>query len=438
MATRKVKIAVSDLELGMFVSDLDRPWFETPFPIQGFYIRSVADIKALETYCKFVFVDVPVEVGDVSVRHAEIPDDDSVRVVQFRRAARSGQDKAERVKVPPIKIRDAHHYPVVRPLKKSIGHAERLLRQVDESVCRLYERLAEGKADAMAETAMAAKQMTRSVIENPDALVWMARVKQKSDHVYAHAVASSIWGLVFARHLGLAPDVMQTLAQGLLLSQVGKTRLDDRLLTKPGFLDATEYRAWQRYVEEGVAILSQTPGISGPVVKVVEYHRERHNGSGFPKGVTGDRIPMLGKIAGIVEHFQALIEPRPGVTPLSPSQAIARLYEQRNIEFQEDLVERFIQAIGVYPAGTLVELSDGSVGVVVGQNAERKLFPQVLRVLDAEKQPLRKQELVDLRKLNDAGQVVLKIARTLPQDAYDIDLEDCRIPTGWGLRRWVG
>ncbi|RMF15353.1 MAG: HD-GYP domain-containing protein, partial [Gammaproteobacteria bacterium] len=320
----------------------------------------------------------------------------------------------------------------------SVSAAGKLLDQMHVSMARLYDRIGEGSKEVIAEAGDVARKMTQSVIENPDALVWMARVRQKSEHAWAHAMSSSIWGLVFARHLGLAPDVMQTLAQGLLLSQVGKTRLDDDLLNKQGYLSAEEYKRYQKFVEEGVAILSRTPGISAPVIKVVEYHRERHNGSGFPKGVTGDRIPLLGKIAGIVDHFQALIEPKPGVQPMSPSQAISQLYAKRNIEFQDDLVEKFIQAVGVYPAGTLVELSDGSVGVVVGQNTDRKLFPQVLRVLSPEKTPLRKQQLLDLRQLNSNGEIQLKVARTLPEGAYDIDLESCRLQSGgWGLRRWV-
>ncbi|RMF19764.1 MAG: DUF3391 domain-containing protein, partial [Gammaproteobacteria bacterium] len=190
----------------MYVSDLDRPWCETPFPIQGFYIRSLTDIQALESYCKFVYVDKAVDVGAVAVEHEAMPAQaGKVNIVRFRSAEKT--DKQERIKVPPVQIRNPKRYPVVRPLKKSVSAAGKLLDQMHVSMARLYDRIGEGNKEIIAEAGDVARKMTQSVIENPDALIWMARVRQKSEHAWAHAMSSSIWGLVFARHLGLAPDV---------------------------------------------------------------------------------------------------------------------------------------------------------------------------------------------------------------------------------------
>ncbi|AHI29977.1 HD-GYP domain-containing protein [Marinobacter similis] len=149
------------------------------------------------------------------------------------------------------------------------------------------------------------------------------------------------------RHLGLNEGLLNHLGLGCLLSQVGKSALPKELLSREGQLDANEYVQYREYVDKGVEMLSDS-GLSRAVLSVVQGHRERHNGSGFPEGVRGDRIPLLAKIAGIAEFFESLIGPREAEVPVTPDKAVALLYEMRNIEFQDDLVESFIQSIGIY------------------------------------------------------------------------------------------
>src|SRR5690606_17220490 len=120
----------------------------------------------------------------------------------------------------------------------------------------------------------------------------------------------------------------------------------------------------------------------------------RHNGTGFPQGVMGDRIPLSARILGLVDHYESLIAPRSSGTPMTPAQAVASLYDARDLSFQGDLVERFIQAVGVYPTGSWVRLSDGRIGVVVTHAPERRLWPSVMVVADAEGHALRKGELL--------------------------------------------
>ncbi|HBI77866.1 MAG TPA: phosphohydrolase, partial [Marinobacter adhaerens] len=150
------------------------------------------------------------------------------------------------------------------------------------------------------------------------------------------------------RHLGLNEGLLNHLGLGCLLSQVGKTTLPAELLAREGQLSSEEYLTYRSYVGRGVRMLENS-GLSRAVLSVVQGHRERHNGSGFPEGVRGDRIPLLAKVAGIAEFFESLIAPRSHAEPMTPAKAVTLLYEMRNIEFQEDLVENFIQAIGIYP-----------------------------------------------------------------------------------------
>jgi HD-GYP domain-containing protein (c-di-GMP phosphodiesterase class II) len=273
------------------------------------------------------------------------------------------------------------------------------------------------------ETEKVAEGMVESIIRNPDALVWLAKMNDQDHYSYQHSVKASIWALVFGRHLGLNKDMLKALAMGVLLAHVGKIRLSAEVLE--GVAEGrTEFEAeYRKYVGYSMEALSTIEKLPKGVMSIVEYHQERHNGTGFPKGVTGERIPLLAKIAGLVHYYQELITPRKEELGLSPLAAVAKLYELRNISFQQDIVERFIEAVGVFPTGTLVELSSDEVAIVTGHNQDRRLLPKVIIVLDKNKQALKHGKPVDLKELSMTGNPndALYIRDSLPKGAFNID-----------------
>jgi HD-GYP domain-containing protein (c-di-GMP phosphodiesterase class II) len=262
--------------------------------------------------------------------------------------------------------------------------------------------------------------MVESVIRNPDALVWLSKMNDADAYSYQHSVKASIWALVLGRHLGLRKEMLETLALGVLLSHIGKARIAQEILDNYPNITEAARGEYQKYVEHSLLLLNEIDGLPSGVASVVEYHQERHNGTGYPKGVTGERIPLLAKIAGLVDFYQELITPREDSLGMSPYDAVAKLYELRNIGFQKDLVEKFIEAVGVYPTGTLVELSSSEVGIVTGHNKDRRLQPKVMVILDADKRALKHGKVVDLKEVN-RDRNVLSIKDSLPKGAYDID-----------------
>ncbi len=432
MGVRQKKIAVHNLGVGMFVSGLDRPWHETPFPIQGFYIRSEDEIRTLTSYCRHVYVDVAEARGKVAVETGDSP-------IFSRRTRRAG---AQSLKLPPIHIRNPREYEATVPLKREVRQAEKALAEANLALRHVIEVLESGDVPNLEATRSAVREMTDSILRNPDALLWLTRVQRYDNYAYQHSINAAVWSLVLGRQLGLEPTVLERLGMGALLSQVGKTALPKRLLENESMLDAEDFALYKTYVNHGVELLSGQ-GLPEPVLNVVRFHRERHNGSGFPNGITGDRIPLLAKITGLVDHYEELIQPRPGRTPLSPAQAVAQLYESRNIEFQEDLVERFIQAIGVYPTGTLVELNTSQVAVVLSHRPNRRLWPKVLVMTDSEGQPMKTGKIIDLADYNEGRslQEALQIRGCMPFGSTDIDPRNYEV-TGassrWSWQHLVG
>ena len=161
---------------------------------------------------------------------------------------------------------------------------------------------------------------------------------------------------------------------------------------------------------------------------MVAHHHERYDGSGYPSGLVRDEIPPFARIAGIVDTYDALTTKRHYAKAVSPSDAIKILYEARDEDFQAELVESFIQAIGIYPAGTLVELSSGEVGVVVAEYRTRRLRPKVMLLLDANKNRLAISKLIDLQETTDySGSPSLSIKKSLEPEAYGIDLSEVKL-----------
>ncbi|WP_349666108.1 HD domain-containing phosphohydrolase [Marinobacter sp. ATCH36] len=434
VGVRQTKIAVHDLEIGMFVSDLDRPWHQTPFPIQGFHIRSQDDIRSLVSYCKWVAIDV-AETRD------SIEQNKSGGRLAAGKSRPSGNNREE-VQLPPLSIKEPVSYHNVTTMKKELKASRKVILDAEASLHQVFQAVQEGDAPDLREVAVVTRRMVSSAVRNPDALLWLSRTRHHDDYTYRHSLNTAVWALVCGRQLGLNEGLLNHLGLGCLLSQIGKLDLPDQILRNEGKLNADDFAIYRSYVEKGVAKLADT-GLSRAVVSVVQGHRERHNGSGFPEGVRGDRIPLLAKVAGLAEYFETLIGPRDSGEPMTPARAVNLLYDMRNIEFQVDLVEQFIQAIGIYPTGSLVELTDGQRGIVVSHTPERRLWPKVMVMTDREHNPLKSARIVDLARYNDGRNQheALTIAECLPHGTEGLDPERYDV-TGaesrWSLSRIVG
>jgi len=433
VGVRQRRVAVQDLEIGMFVSDLDRPWHMTPFPIQGFYIRSQDEIRSLVSHCKWVEIDV------AEVRDSAEYDDAKAPVFTRRNGKRKAQ---ETLQLPPLHIKNPIQHQITATMKKELKLVKELLGDAERAVDHVVANVRDGRIPDFGPLSRVAQSMTSSVVRNPDALLWLSRVRDHDDYTYQHALSTSIWALVCGRHLGLNEGLLNHLAMGCLLAHVGKAELPKALIVNEYCLDFEQFAEFKTYVERGASRL-QEAGLSGAVVSIVRGHRERHNGSGFPAAAKGDRIPLLAKIAGLVDYYESLIEPRQGHTPLTPAQAVSQLFEQRNIEFQEDLVEQFIQSVGIYPTGTLVELNSGERGVVVSHSSSRRLWPRVMVITDGQQQPLRSAKVVNLANFNEgrAPQEMLRIEGCLPfgtdglnPNQFDVTGNESR----WNLKWFMG
>ena len=216
---------------------------------------------------------------------------------------------------------------------------------------------------------------------------------------------------------------MRSLAVGGLLFDIGKLQINPELLGTTRTLTDAEFSELRSHVSLGADMVANSGLMNKDVLAMVSHHHERHDGSGYPQGLSGENIPVFARIAAIVDCYDAITSHRSYSRALPPSEAIKKMYEWRDLEFQAELVEEFIQAVGIYPAGTLVELSSGEVAVVVAEYRTRRLRPKVMVLLDADKQPCLEVKMIDLlTEKSGADGKPLEIASSLEPEAYGIDM----------------
>jgi HD-GYP domain-containing protein (c-di-GMP phosphodiesterase class II) len=431
MAIKQVKINVNDLTIGMYVSQLDRPWTHTPFPLQGFQIRTTEDIHTLRNYCDHVYIDTTKGRGPLATQ--VVPETGVRRDPSARGMRAFGQrvDPAKALEPAPLVVRKGI-YPVTVSLRAEMRHARVLIKQLQDQLTLAAKQLARGRLHDYDQLKHCAEGMVDSVLRCPDAFTWLIRLRQHDQHTHGHSLRSALWAVQFARFIGMERREISTLCVGTLLKDVGKTQIATALLRKRRRSpeEETEYR---KFVLHGVDLLRETRSVEPRVISVVRYHCERMDGSGFPEGLMGSKIPLLARIAGIASIFDGISNPFEAEQPVAPSKAVSLLYDMRGVEFQEDLVVQFIQSIGLYPAGTLVELTTGDIGVVVEQHPKSRLTPQVAVPSQAGGDLRDNFILVDLKEQEAARRLLVEHGRdhatTLERVAIARDLE----PTGYDV-----
>jgi HD-GYP domain-containing protein (c-di-GMP phosphodiesterase class II) len=390
------QVSVDKLQWGMYVAELDRPWTETPFMFQGFHLRTDQQLETLKKHCKHVFVD-PEKTEPVEKARAPAPAN--------------------------FKIRGNTRYPEAKPVEVEFHQASTVYTQSVAQVGELLKPMEKsgGVLDGK-EIKESVTRLTDSVVRNPDALLLVTRLREKSAAAHARALQVSIYMIVFARFLELERSELELLGLLGLLQDVGKTRLPPEILQKAGPLTPEENEIAKQHVLFSSQILAETPGIHPRLPALVMLHHERQDGSGYPKGLKADQIGLYGSMAAIADTFDALTAVRPYAEPLSPSSALSYLYKERGSGFHSDLVEQFIQCVGVFPVGSVVELNSGEVGIVITQNLVRRLKPRVMVVLDTKGQPMRPHKILDLDKDPKVRpDEPYRIKRTMEQTKLQVD-----------------
>lgn len=387
----------------MYISSLDRPSLDTPFLLPGFIINNDEDIENLKKYCEHIYINVEkgVEADSYLDEPAEMNRhyldgflENGKRQVEYKEQTTAFQE-----------------FPV----------AETALEEANSKVATIMDNIKDGgKIDVQAVRG-AVQPMLDSMIRNSDALLWMLKVHEKDDYTNTHHTDNCALAIAFGKHLGMYKEDLRLLAMGMLLLDVGKTKISPDIINKPGSLTKEEFATAKKHVEYGVEILSDTPGISGTILSMVLTHHERFDGSGYPNGLSGTQISVFGRIASIIDVYNAMISKTPYRDAIAPHTVLQELRKWCDKYFQKELVEQFLLCLGEYPTGSLVEMTSGEVGIIVAQNKQERLKPTIMMLLDEQKNQCDGTMVDMASNPTDSSGLELKILSSLKPDAYNID-----------------
>jgi putative nucleotidyltransferase with HDIG domain len=414
----KVIIDVANLKIGMYVCELDRPWRETPFLFQGFEISSQEEIDRLSQYCQKVHVLTRESRQKAALASAPAP-----TVAAAPPEWQSGQAMNLEREVLKINNRPSAR-PVYADLTSMQEEADRVRDVFIELRLLIQEVLHDaklGRSLNLPGVKQTVRNITESVVRNPDALMCFAQLKRKDEYTALHSLRTCILALTLGRQLGMPRERLEILGLGALLHDIGKVKVPDEILKKPDALTAEEHQIMQRHVEWGVEILSDTRHIPMSALEVVGNHHERYDGSGYMKGLRGGAIGEFGMIGAIVDHYDAITSDRAYRGALSAHSVLMKMYSWRNTLFDGELVEKFIQCLSIYPIGSVVELSTGEIGVVAAINREHRLKPHVMLAYRADRKPYPEMPIVNLATWRSAGGRPCEIERVIDPGTTNID-----------------
>ncbi|MDR2137620.1 MAG: HD-GYP domain-containing protein [Synergistaceae bacterium] len=292
-----------------------------------------------------------------------------------------------------------------------------LARQTVEQVENVYGRIAEGVCDPqdISRLATQGRIIAQEIAQVPQVMLCLGRVRQWDEYTYVHSLNVALLGGFLANRICPGqPEVVEALSVGGVLHDLGKARVPQEVLNKPGRLTDEEFEVMKKHAAYGEETAIENGVSDRRVLSVIRGHHERYSGNGYPDGLVKEQISLEARIAAVADVFDALTAKRVYKEPMASRAAVSLMIENMGSHFDPHVVRVLLVAIGLYPPGTAVELSDGSMGVVVGARGNDLLRPEVLLQIDRLGHKIQDLKIVDLgisdslfvqRPIQDVGKI---------------------------------
>ncbi|WP_125562938.1 HD-GYP domain-containing protein [Pseudoalteromonas rubra] len=346
-------ITINDLKPGMFVVGVTQQAGNVRVKSQG-WVRTKGAIGALQK---------------AGVLEVEIDPDKTLQTKQ-QKQVQSDESPHEA----DVTVHDPWHK--ITSVEAELDLATTLYEEAKGLQEKAFADVKAGKAIAVDEFKQTASGFIDSIFRNQDALACIARIREKDSYLLEHSLNVSILMSIFAKHLGLERDIIEQLATGALLHDIGKIKISSQILNKPGKLSDDEYRLMMEHAKYSYEIVGES-GLGQIATEIAGFHHERLDGSGYPYGKKADALSQYVRMAAIVDVYDALTAERVYKVGLTPIRAFRILKEGTPEHYDADLLAHFINCIGVYPVGTLVKLKSERIGIVASSNPQEPLKPVV-------------------------------------------------------------
>ena len=413
----KIKVFSDDLTIGMYVSELDHPWIESPFLFQGFLLKDKEEVQQVQSTCKYVYVDTektPHQINNI------------LKVI----SAATIQKPVKKKKRKPTKIDFTDTVTLNKAKFDKSTFTENLIdarKSRDKTRSYIDDMLAEAKMGKITDTRKARElvaELASNIVENLDASMWLTQLKSRDEYTAIHSLNVCVLSLTFGRSLGLKGDELNELGLGALLHDIGKMQVPLEILNKPGKLTAEEFEIMKSHPQKGYEMLLSDDSLSSEVLNIVKSHHERLSGKGYPDNLSESNISYYTKIVSITDVYDAITSDRVYHDGMTPHEALKRLYEWMPDNFDTQLMQAFIRTIGIYPVGSVVELKTGHIGLVVKLTETHRLKPVVMLIMNRNKEYYPRRKLVNLASsIWDKRDGKPEIKRIVDAKEFNIDVK---------------
>ena len=377
-----IKIHVYELKIGMFVSELEIPWEQSPFLLKGFDLKTQADIKAVQDVCDYVMID--------SSRQKTVHG--SISNKPLKSLSKAFEDSAAT-------------YQQTSSLVKDIMDDIRFGNQLNAKAAK-----------------EAVGECVDQVLVSPNTMMLLTQLKNQDEYTSQHSLNVCILSIMLARHLNYSVEELNHIGLCGLLHDMGKAKVPPEILNKPGRLTAEELSVMKSHTTWGRDIIMSARDVFPGAVDVAYTHHEQLDGNGYPRGLDQSGISVFARLVAVVDAYDAITSDRVYKKGRLHLQAISILTQARDAHFDAGMVITFIDCIGIYPVGNAVEMNNGEVGVVIEENKENKTRPKILMVMDADKQFVDSSILELAVNPVDVKGEPYRIHKVLRKDEYGLDL----------------
>lgn len=380
------KINVRDARLGMFVHEICGSWMDHPFWKKSFKLAASGDLKTLRT-CGVQEVWIDTGKGlDIDASTEVISTEDEKQKVEIEL-----QQAAE---MAPLEQRVS--------LREEMDRARKIHARAKQEVISMFQEARMGKALQMDKAASLADEINQSIARNSGALLSLARLKNKDDYTYLHSVAVCALMIALGRQFGIEGDTLRELGVAGLLHDIGKMMIPEEVLNKPGRLTDEEFDIIKSHPMHGWEMLRKSPGMNDIALDVCRHHHERVDGAGYPDRLSGEALTLFARMGAVCDVYDAITSNRCYKNGWTPAESIRKMVEWKDGHFDDTVFQAFVKTVGIYPAGSLVKLNSGRLGVVVEQTERSLLTPLVKVFFSIKSDGHILQEIVDLTSSGDS------------------------------------
>ncbi len=377
-----MRIHVYELKIGMFVSELDIPWEQSPFSLQGFDLKSLADIKAVQDVCDYVVID-------------------------------------------PARQKRIHGAISNKPAPsflKAFEDSETSYQKTSSLVKGMMDDIRFGNQLNAKDAKQAVAECVENVLKMPNTMLLLTQLKNQDEYTSQHSLNVCILSILLARHMDYSVEEINRIGLCGLLHDMGKAKVPEEILNKPGKLTADELKIMNSHTTLGRNILMSARDVYPGTVDVAYTHHERLDGKGYPRGLNHEGISLYARLVAVVDAYDAITSDRVYQKGRLHLQAIAILTQARETQFDSTVVLKFIDCLGIYPVGNAIEMKNGEVGVVIEANLNNKTKPKILMLMDAEKNFIDSRILELAKNPADKNGEPYRIHKVLRKGEYGIDL----------------